>query len=408
MRQPAALFALCLAATTSLHAQTPPGHYLFAWTGDAAKSGNDFLAVIDANPASPNYAKLVTTLPTDQKTVRIHHTEYTMPASGMLFANDHDPGHTFIFDLRDPAHPKIAASFFDLAGFSHPHSFRRLPNGHVLASFQHVAPKPGGPPICTPGSPGERGSSGGIVEIDDQGHAIRAAGSADPAYPGALLMPYSLAVLPDIDRVLVTNSSMMDEDAHGHTYQIFRLSDLKLLHTEYFDTGGRQFGDIDPEEARVGPGGAVYVQTLACGIERVTGIAGDNPQSKLVYQFPGSDCGVPTIVGHYLLQSVPILHAVAVLDIANGANPIEVSRLKLDDTIFPHWTGWDAITGRVVVTGYDENRLFLLKLDQATGHLSIDTAFHDDKGQPGFDFANRAWPHGWQGSGQPHGVVFSR
>ena len=27
------------------------GHYLFAWTGDDAKKGNDFLAVIDADPA---------------------------------------------------------------------------------------------------------------------------------------------------------------------------------------------------------------------------------------------------------------------------------------------------------------------------------------------------------------------
>jgi hypothetical protein len=35
----------------------PPssGHYMFAWTGDADLKGNDFLAVIDADPASPTY-----------------------------------------------------------------------------------------------------------------------------------------------------------------------------------------------------------------------------------------------------------------------------------------------------------------------------------------------------------------
>jgi hypothetical protein len=76
----------------------PTGHYLFAWTGDADKKANDFLAVIDADPASARYGQLVTTLGTDQQTVRIHHTEYVMPASGMLFANDHDVGRTFIFD----------------------------------------------------------------------------------------------------------------------------------------------------------------------------------------------------------------------------------------------------------------------------------------------------------------------
>src|SRR6202167_6681626 len=92
-----------------------PGHYLFAWTGDAALKGNDFLAVIDADPASPSYGHLVTTIGTDQPTMRVHHTEYTMPASGMLFANDHDAGRTFIFDVRDPLHLKIVTSFTDMA-----------------------------------------------------------------------------------------------------------------------------------------------------------------------------------------------------------------------------------------------------------------------------------------------------
>src|SRR5579863_6069223 len=87
------------------------GHYLFAWTGDVANKGNDFLAVIDADPSSSSYGHLVTTIVTDQQTKLIHHTEYTMPASGMLFANDHNAGRTFLFDLRDPVHPRIAASF---------------------------------------------------------------------------------------------------------------------------------------------------------------------------------------------------------------------------------------------------------------------------------------------------------
>ena len=46
------------------------GHYLFAWTGDAAQKGNDFLGVIDADPASKSYGQLMTTLATDQQSVR--------------------------------------------------------------------------------------------------------------------------------------------------------------------------------------------------------------------------------------------------------------------------------------------------------------------------------------------------
>ena len=376
-----------------------PGHYLFAWTGDIATKGNDFLAVIDADPNSPSYGRLATTVVTDQQTMYAHHTEYTMPASDMLFANDHDAGRTFIFDVRDPLHPKVETSFTDMAGYMHPHSFQRLPNGHVLSTFQHGHHSH---------SAGHMGTSGGLVEINDQGKVVRASGNADPALPDALLMPYGLVILPDLDRVVSTNSSMHLEDIfRGVTYQLWRLSDLKLLKTEYFDPGENHYGQISPEEPRLGPDGSVFVQTLGCGIERITGLRTDEPKSQLVYSFPGNWCGVPTIVGHFLIQSVPAEHSVIVLDIANGAKPVEVSRLKISDTFKPHWTGWDAKTSRVVVTG-KEPRLFLLKFDESTGAISMDNAFHDADGKPGFNFENRQWPHGWEGSGLPHGVVFSR
>ena len=58
---------------------------------------------------------------------------------------------------------------------------------------------------------------GGLVEINDAGKAVRSAGNIDPAFPNALMMPYSLAVLPEIDRVLSTNSSMHGEDIAGTT-----------------------------------------------------------------------------------------------------------------------------------------------------------------------------------------------
>lgn len=133
----------------------------------------------------------------------------------------------------------------------------------------------------------------------------------------------------------------------------------------------------------------------------------DQPRSQLVHTFPGNWCGVPTIVGHYLIQSVPATHGLIVLDLANADKPVEVSRLKISDTYQPHWTGWDAKMQRLVVTG-SEPRLYLLKFDLATGALAMDDAFHDTDGKPGFNFSDREWPHGWKGTGSPHGVVFSR
>lgn len=403
MRRIAVFMLLAVGAALSAFCQSPQpstsGHYLFAWTGDAAKKGNDFLAVIDADPASPSYGRLMTTLVTDQQTKQVHHTEYIMPASGMLFANDHKAGRTFIFDLRDPLHPKIADSFTDMAGYMHPHSYLRLPNGHVLASFQHSHDSM---------DPESLGRSGGLVEIDDSGKVIRSASAADPAFPDALLTPYSLVVIPELDRVVSTNSAMDEEDLfRGLTYQIWRLSDLKLLKTMYFDQGSNHYAQISPEEPRRAPDGSVFVQTLACGIERITGIATDSPKSELVYSLPTSFCGVPTIVGHYLIVSILYDHVVVVLDVANEAKPVEVSRVKFGDDCLPHWTGWDAKTNRIVVTG-GGGRLYLLKFDPGSGALSIDEGFHDSDGKAGFNFMDREWPHGWKGTGAPHGVVFSR
>src|SRR5579864_8888888 len=226
MRRTFSAFLMLLSvALLSLRAEEPQpsssGHYLFAWTGDAANKGNDFLAVIDADPSSPSYGHLVTSVATDQQTMMVHHTEYTMPASGMLFANDHFAGRTFIFDVRDPLHPKVATSFTDRDGYMHPHSYLRLPNGHVLATFQHSHHEM---------NANSMGKSGGLVEIDDTGKVIRSSSSYDPAFPDAQLTPYGLVVLGDLDRVVSTNSSMHQEGLfRGVTYQVWRLSDLKLL-----------------------------------------------------------------------------------------------------------------------------------------------------------------------------------
>ena len=62
----------------------------------------------------------------------------------------------------------------------------------------------------------------------------------------------------------------------------------------------------------------------------------------------------------------------------------------------------------MITRGYGEYRLFMLKFDPETGAVAIDGAFHDQEGRAGFDLTNRAWPHGWTGAAQAHGVVFSR
>jgi hypothetical protein len=155
----------------------------------------------------------------------------------------------------------------------------------------------------------------------------------------------------------------------------------------------------------------VFVQTYSCGLEHVTGIATNTPKAALVYRFPGGACGVPTIVGHYLVEGIPAIHGIIALDITDPDKPVEASRISFPGNYLAHWTGWDAATSRIVVTSNVDgiHRVYLVRFDQETGKLAVDESFRDSEDhQPGFSFDSRKWPQGWTGSATPHGAVFSR
>ena len=115
-------------------------------------------------------------------------------------------------------------------------------------------------------------------------------------------------------------------------------------------------------------------------------LAGDQPNSHLVYQFPGSMCGVPSVVGRFWIQPVQILHAIVVLDLTAAGGPKEVSRVVLERPILPHWTGLDPRTHRLAVSGYDTSRFYLLTFDPDQGKVALDRAFHDRAGRPGIRY----------------------
>src|SRR5687768_9032961 len=129
-----AALASCTGAWPAL-ADSPP-QYLFLWTASADKAQPDFLAVLDVTEAEGRYGRLVTTVPVPGRGNGPHHTEHEMPADAQLFANGFESGQSFVFDLRVPGQPRIVSQFGDVGGYSHPHSFVRLPNGNVLATFQ--------------------------------------------------------------------------------------------------------------------------------------------------------------------------------------------------------------------------------------------------------------------------------
>jgi hypothetical protein len=382
-------------------APEPAGsRYLFVWAGDADKRESDFLAVVDVDPHSPTYAEVITTLPVGAMGTVPHHTEYEMPAGGVLWANGFAAGQTFRLDLRDPTRPRLAGSFGDAGPYSHPHSFARLPGGNVVATFQH---RTGDGPAAT----------GGLVELDTGGRVVRSAPAAAPGIDSTI-RPYSLVVVPALDRV-ITTATDMHLQVRSRAVQVWRLSDLTLLHTLQLPPGPRGDENWLTAEPRVlADGRTVLVNTFTCGLYRLRGLEGDAPWAESVYSMPwaeGRNCAVPVVAGQFWLQTSAVEHSVVSLDISKPGHPREVARLTLQPDRVPHWIALEPSGRRLVITGYRELApwVLLADLDPATGALTLDTAFKaPGAAQPGVYFGRDEWPHGRTGPAVPHGAVFAR
>lgn len=413
------VLAVC-AAISLVHAGKPSAAastgspYLFVWAGDEARKSNDFLAVIDANPSSDSYGRIVNTVPVGITGSMPHHTEYEFPQSNLLFANGWVAGHTFIFDLSRPVQPRIATQFQDRAGYSFPHSFVRLPNGDVLATFQSHS--------------GSLAADGGLVEIRNDGSVVRSSSALDPAIDKDLIWPYSMTVVPQLDRVVSSSSPMgwpdwgklppgswtlkKINDQVTSQVQVWRLSDLHLLTTVTLPSDSGQHNRW-PAEPRLLPDGSIYVNTFSCGLYRMKDVTGARPSAELAYTFPGGDsmhtiCSVPVVVGHYWIQTVAALPGLIALDISHPEKPVEVSRLVFDSHFpMPHWLAADRKSDRLVVTGDMESWVLVARFDPEKGQLSLDQNFREPGATvPGISFDRQQWPHGKAGRALVHGALF--
>jgi hypothetical protein len=401
----AGIFLTACSATQPINLTDAASDYMIVWAGDKDGNDSDFLAVIDVRRSAPTYGEIIATLPVGAKGTMPHHTEYEYPPDDILFANGWVAGQTFLIDFTDPLNPRLAGEFTSLDGYSYPHSFARLPDGNVLATFQsegnHYAPP------------------GGLVKMNASGSVLQSASSRTSDIPDSLNWPYSLAVLPAIDRVVSTSADMGMPPWHEWEFsdtshvQIWSLGNLELLAT--IPLPEVESGDyhLAPAEPRVLSDGSAYVNTFGCGLYRIHAIESDSPEAVFVHAFPGSldpgsECAVPVVVGDYWIQPAAALPGIVVLDISNPEEPVEVSRLMLDMRyMMPHWTAADRSSNRIVITGGGMSWVLIAELDPDTGKLEIDSDFRDKSAtHPGIDFNRNSWPHGETGPAEVHGALF--
>jgi hypothetical protein len=368
------------------------GDYLYVWGWARDTTRGSVLAVFDIGLDTP---RLVNVLPAEAPSRGAHHVEHDVGLDSLIFANAFGAGRTFIFDLRDPGQPRLKASLGDAGPFSHPHSYVPLPNGNRLATFQWKA---GG------------GLPGGLVELDTAGTPVRWSSAAPQSADSLQIVPYSLAVLPQLDRVVSTSTHMI-EDVGVHV-QVWRLSDLALLHTmsvprasaSHAHAGHDSTHHRLPGEPRVlADGKTVMFGTFTCGLYHVTSLD-QTPRVTFSHAFPGADCAVPVVVGKYWIQTVPAVHALVALDVSDPAKPVEVSRLTFSTEVKPHWLGVDAAGRRLALSSAnrDDPVVRFANFNPQTGVLSarVDSVV--------LTFKDITWPDGFRGDVVPHGIVFGR
>lgn len=395
------LSVLSLAAACKPAAAPAPTEQLYLWVASTDTLQADFLATVDVTEGSAQYGQVINSLPVSGRHNSPHHSEHELAPDRQLFANGFGSGRTFIFDLTQPEAPRIAGDFTERASYAHPHSFILMPNGNRLGTFHMLHDSSGMRP-------------GGLVELTPKGEVVRSSApqpsSIDPA-----TRVYSAAVVESLDRIVSTTTDMDGDSPASRQVQIWRLSDLALLHTIVLPDGPLGGESMYTAEPRLlADGRTVLVSTFNCGLYLLEGIETETPSGRLVSSFPRKEkesCAIPVVRGNHYVVTVPAYAGVVSLDISNPSSPREVSRVSFDSTDVPHWISMSPDGARIVVTGYGSmlHRVELLHFDQVTGALSRDTLFRDaGAATPGVRMDNKTWSHGGSAAGVPHGAVFSR
>jgi hypothetical protein len=379
----------------------PVAKYLYVWARDAEIKDPDFFSIWDVDPASETYGHLLSSVSMGMA-ANAHHSEHFMPEGDRLFMNGFKTGNSFVVNVADPYAPIVEAAFTNAGPYTYPHSFERIPGGNVLSTFQNIGPPESG--------------AGGLVELDPLGNFVRGTNAADPVDPD--LRPYSLAPVPDLDRVVTTTGDMWMK-LEGKSVQIWRLSDLSLLKTILLPPGPKGDEHLDVAEARLlADGKTLIVTTFHCGMYVLSGIDTDEPAIEFVHSFPfesyeaGDECGVPWLAGNFWIQNVEKTSSLHVLDISDPFHPVKVSELQVGKGEGPHWISGELGGNRIALTGsgpWLSGRVLLIEMNPDTGELNFVKGFQSPGATlPGLDMNREEWPHGKNSGATPHGVVFSR
>jgi hypothetical protein len=405
--------------------------YLIVWAGDADRRDPDFLAVIDANPTAATYGVVIKTVPVGSAGNEPHAMERTFASDGLVFAGGMLTDRTFVFDVRNPIAPRLMRidEPDKTRRFGAPRAILRLPNGNRIATCGDRRGYRGGVLELL-------GWSGGLVEYDPRGRAVRETDAGDPKAAGMLTSPYGIAFSSNTDRLLVSDGG------HGYTrgaiawvpgasVQLRQGAPGKLLQTLPLPVGARGDENLGPIAAHfLNQGARALVATAeGAGLYASQSVASPTPVFELVHDFgaeamPGQSVVTPN--ERFYVQTLTGANRLEVLDISDPVKPRVVDQLRFDrDPAHreatrrggPHGVALSAGGHRLAVADYTidvparhldgDRRVYIVRMNPETGDIDFDRTFRDEHTKTvGVDFNRAAWPHGRTGAARPAAVLF--
>jgi len=217
----------------------------------------------------------------------------------------------------------------------------------------------------------------------------------------------------------------------GISVQVWKLDGPSFQKTTILDADKRGEENLGPITARfLQRKPMLFVSTdQGGGLYASDSIDTPNPTFQLVFDFgPGALGGGTAITpdDRFLVEALAGSSRVVSLDLADPWHPKLVSAVRLDrdplDTSKarrggPHGVALSADGTHIAVADYTvdvpgyrqdgDHRVYMLRLDPATGRLRIDGAFQDElTGEVGVSFERASWPHGETGPARPAGLLF--
>jgi len=377
--------------------------YLYVWAGDQARKAPDFLAVVDFDEKSPEYGRVIRTVPLPDPGSsgnEPHHvgvsSDGKVLALGGLLSVLKGQKEIFFFDLSHPASPRfIEAADPPLSSITD--EFQPLPEGGFLVTMMGGA---------------EGHHPGRVVEFDRN---LRLVAEHPASPPADGFNPHGISVRPEANLMVTSDFICPSTTLHAvpgdpalrGSVRVWDYRRRSIVRTVPIPEAG---GTIDVRLIPQDPGMRAYTAGMSSDklylIDTAAGTA------KAVFDFatiaPG---GWPQLIrmtrdGRRLFISMNQAGKVAMFDTSNPEAPKLLKVLDLGPGSGPHYLALTNDERRLVITDY-----FLNEDDAGKVHAEGDHKVHvarilktdlvlDDRFRLDMNGAAKTGP------ARPHGVAF--